>query len=155
MKTLILYATKYGATHEIAKKIGSRIDGSVICDIKAGNLPPISDYECIIIGSSLYAGSIRKEAKEFLTKNEAGFNGKIVGLFLSGMSEGEADEAFKNNFPTSILENAKSKALLGGIFDPQKAGAFARFIMKVVTKQSGYQNNINDEKINTFIQNLK
>ena len=154
MKTLILYATKYGATKEIAERIGKSLDDVVLYDIKAGQIPSLSDYDCIIIGSSLYAGSIRKEAKDYLIKNEECLKSKKIGLFLSGMSEGEANEAFKNNFPVSILENAKVKALLGGIFDPGKAGALARFIIKIITKQSGYFNNINDEKIDKFVNDL-
>ena len=155
MKTLILYATKYGAAREIAERIGKRIDGAKICELKSGNIPALTDFDCVIIGSSIYAGSIRKEAKEFLAKYENDLSGKVLGLFISGMSEGEADNSFKANFPASILDKAKTKALLGGVFDPKKAGFVARLIMKAVTKQSGYVSTISDEKIEKFVQELQ
>ena len=154
MKTLILYATKYGATKEIAEKIGSKMDSAVIYDVKQGNIPPLDEFERIIIGSSLYAGSIRKELKKFVSSNVKTISDKTVGVFLSGMGESESEGAFISNFPAEIIKKAKAKALLGGIFDPQKAGAMARFIMKIVTKQSGYINTINDEKIDRFVQGL-
>ena len=155
MKTLILYATKYGAAREVAERIGKRIDGAKILDLKSGEIPALADFDCIIVGSSIYAGSILKEAKAFLAGNTDSLNGKIVGLFISGLSEGEADNAFKANFPASILDNAKAKVMPGGVFDPQKAGFVAKLVMKAVTKQSGYVNTINDEKIDKFVQELK
>ena len=154
MKTLILYATKYGATREIAERIAKRINGAEIYDIKTGNIPAFTGYDNIIIGSSIYAGSIRKEAKEFLTVNAEKLSGKTVGLFISGMSEAQSENAFNANFPSVLIENAKIKAVLGGIFDPGKAGMMAKIIMKIVTKQSGYVNNISDDKIDKFVQNL-
>jgi len=154
MKTLILYATKYGAAREIAERIGNRISGAEICDLKSGNIPKPDNYDCIIIGSSIYAGTIRKEAKEYMTMNESELAGKTLGLFISGMSEGESETAFKANFPVALLEKAKTKAVLGGIFDPKKAGIMAKIIMKLVTKQSGYVNNITDDKIDKFVQEL-
>ena len=154
MKTLILYATKYGAAREIAGRIGTRINGAEIYDLKDGNIPSLTGFDCIIAGSSIYAGAIRKEAKEFLTKNADNFSGKTVGLFISGMSEGESESAFNTNFPSALIEKAKAKAVLGGIFDPGKAGMMAKLIMKIVTKQSGYVNTISDDKIDKFVQDL-
>jgi menaquinone-dependent protoporphyrinogen oxidase len=52
MKTLIIYATKYGATKEIAGRIAARIPGSTVADLKSSNIPPVSQFDCIILGSS-------------------------------------------------------------------------------------------------------
>ncbi|MCL2368697.1 MAG: flavodoxin domain-containing protein [Oscillospiraceae bacterium] len=150
MKTLILYATKYGATQEIAARLAQRIDGAVLHNLKEGGLPALADFDRVIIGSSLYAGSIRKEAKAFLTQNANAFQGRQIGLFLSGMSKGEAKKAFTDNFPPALLQAAKATDLLGGRFDPQKAKAPERLIMKLVTKTSGYVDTLDDEKIKQF-----
>ena len=71
MKTLILYATKYGAAYEIARRIAERIDGAVIHNLKQDGMPPLEEFDCVIAGSSVYVGMIRKEAKAFFTKNTA------------------------------------------------------------------------------------
>ena len=34
MKTIILYATKYGAAAEIARRIAAHIDGAIVHDLK-------------------------------------------------------------------------------------------------------------------------
>jgi len=155
MKTIILYATKHGAAADIAGRIAAQIDGSITYDIKQGGVPALDDYDCVIVGSSIYAGSFRKEAKAFLAQNADELCKKKLGLFISGMSESEVDGAFKANVPDEVLQAAAVKSSLGGTFDPKKANFFERLIMKAVTKQSGYVSNISDEKISTFVETIK
>jgi len=152
VKTLILYATKHGAAKEIAEKISGRIPESEVCDLKSGNIPALSGFECVIIGSSIYAGSVRKEAKEFAAKNAGELASKQVGLFISGMAKGENEQVFAANFPTEVLSAAKAKANLGGIYDPGRAGFFEKIIMRIVTKQSGYMSSVTDEGIAGFVE---
>ena len=150
MNTLILYATKHGAAREIAEHIADSMDGAILHDLKQEGIPALAAFDCVIIGSSLYAGSIRKEAKVFLSQNAEQLKGKKLGFFLSGMAKGEATKAFTDNFPADLLQKAKAASLLGGIFDPKKANAMERLIMKAVTKQSGYVSTIDEEKIKQF-----
>ena len=154
MKTIILFATKRGASRQIAERISSELGGAELFDIKQQNIPDLREYECVIIGSSVYAGSIRKEAKVFLAGNADALKDKQIGLFISGMSKDEAEneKMFKSNFPETILQAAKAKILPGGIFDPQKMGGFERFIMKIVTKQKGYYSTIDEQKIMRFAE---
>jgi len=151
MKTIILYATKYGATAEIARRLGEQLGGAVLHDLKQ-SVPDLSGFDRIIIGSSVYAGSIRKEAKNFMTKNADLLTKKPLGLFLSSLS-GEGD-FFDKNFPAHVLQHAKAKVALGGIFEPAKAGGFERFIMKKVMKTAGRIDKIDDEKIKGFAEQM-
>ena len=48
MKTLILYATKHGGTHEAAKGVAKRILGAVLHDLKQADIPPIADFDCVM-----------------------------------------------------------------------------------------------------------
>ena len=155
MKTLILYATKYGAAAEIAKRIAEKIDGAVVHDLKQGGIPDIAGFDCIIIGSSVYAGMFRKEAKTFLSENTDVLRQKKLGLFISGMSSDEEQKMFTDNVPKDLIESAKATVMPGGLFDPKKAGFFARLIMKAVTKQSGYVDTIDNGKIEQFAEVMK
>ena len=155
MKTIILYATKHGAAEDIAKRIAANIDGADTYDLKKGDAPQLGEFDCVIVGSSVYAGAFRKEAKAFLTENADELCYKRLGLFVSGMSESESDDVFKTNIPDEVLKAATVKRSLGGAFDPKKANFFERLIMKAVTKQSGYVSNISDEKIKEFAEALK
>ena len=155
MKTIILYATKHGAAAEIAKRIAAQIDDSVTFDLKNDALPSLADFDCVIIGSSVYAGSFRKEAKAFLAQNADELCKKKLGLFISGFSESEEEKIFKDCMPNELLQAAKAAKVLGGIFDPAKFGFFERLVMRIVTKQSGYTSTINDEKIKKFVEAMK
>jgi len=154
MKTLILYASKYGATGEIAQRIAHKMPEATVCNISKDKLPALSQFDCIIIGSALYAGTIRKEAKEYIAQNTTELCKKKLGLFLSGSNANEENTSFTNNFSSDLLEAATATAFLGGIFDPEKVGFLGRFIMKKMTKQSGYINTISDDKINEFTGGL-
>lgn len=154
MKTIILYATKYGAAAEIAQRIASKIDGAVIHDLRQ-SVPSLADFDCVIIGTSVYAGMIRKEAKGFMSHNENLLREKKLGLFVCGMGADGEKTYFDNNFPSTLLQKAQAKSFLGGIFDPKKAGCLERFIMKIVTKKSTYMDTINDRKIEQFSEAMK
>ena len=155
MNTLILYATKYGAAREIAERISGCIGGATLHDLKQGDVPALAGFDCVIIGSSVYAGSIRKEAKAFLKQNADSLRDKKLGLFLSGIGGSDEKKAFEDNFPPDILKAAKSASFLGGIFDPKKASAAERLIIKAVTKQSAYMNTVSDRKIQQFAEAVK
>ena len=155
MKTIIFYATKYGATAEIAKRIADRIDGATIYDLKE-NIPELSAFDCVIIGSSLYIGSVRKEAKAFLSKHDEVLQSKSIGLFLSGLDKDHApQEYFEKNFPQELLTAAKTTCFPGGIYDPEKAGWFDRFILKAAKKSTVYSDTIDDNMIEQFTEVMK
>jgi menaquinone-dependent protoporphyrinogen oxidase len=155
MKTLILYATKYGAAQEIAKRIAAKMEGTVVHDLKQSGVPSLDGFDCVVVGGSLYAGMLRKEAKTFLTDHKDTLRGKKLGLFLCGMDGSKESEYFKNNIPEDLLSSAKATAFLGGIFDPKKAGFLERAIMKAVAKQAEYSDIIDNPKIITFVEGLK
>ena len=154
MKTIILYATKYGAAAEIARRIANKIDGAVIHNLKQG-IPSLAEFDCIILGSPVYAGSIRREAKEFLAKNAGLLLDKKFALFLSGIGANGENKLFESNFPPKILQKAKAAGFLGGIFDPKKANAVERFIIKIAAKKSMYINTIDDSEIELFAEKVK
>jgi menaquinone-dependent protoporphyrinogen oxidase len=155
MKTLILYATKNGAAREIAQRIAALLGNTVIHDLKQGDIPELADYDCVIVGSSVYAGMFRKEAKTFLSQNANLLKSKKLGLFYSGLSADEEQNVFNGNIPGDVLQSAKATAFLGGIFDPKKAGMFGRFIMKIVSKQAEYADKIDDGRIEKFVEELR
>ena len=155
MKTLILYATKHGATREAAERIAQKIPGTMLHDLKQANIPPLADFDCVIFGSSIYVGSIRKEAKTFLEQNADRLKEKKFGLFLCGLQENEEKQFFASNFSPDILTAAKATAFFGGIFDPKKAGFMERFIIKTVAKLPEYTDRINNTKIDQFAEMMK
>ena len=152
MKTLILYATKHGAARETAERIAKKIPDAVLHDLKQPDIPSLADFDCVILGSSIYVGSIRKEAKAFLAQNADRLIEKKLGLFLCGLQESEEKQFFDANFSPDILKAAKATGFLGGIFDPNKAGFMERFLLKAVAKLPEYTNRIDNTKIEQFAE---
>ena len=64
---LITYASKYGATKEIAEKIADvfRQAGLQADVFPVDGTLDITPYEAIILGSAIYIGKWQKEAVEF------------------------------------------------------------------------------------------
>jgi menaquinone-dependent protoporphyrinogen oxidase len=147
-----LYATKHGAAGEVAKRIAAKIGASELFNLKQKDIPMLNQFDCVIIGSSVYAGMIRGEAKRFVKNNADVLKSKRLGLFLSCMNTSDDSKYFEMNFPPEIVRLAKAKECMGGIFDPQKAGAIGRFIMKIAAKKTEYTDNISDEKISSFAE---
>ena len=63
MKTIILYASKHGATKEVAEIISSKIPNVIVEDINKfkGN---IKEYQNIVLGSKTKVGAVDKKIKE-------------------------------------------------------------------------------------------
>ena len=154
MKTLILYASKYGAAKETARRIADKMGGdALVCDLKQNNIPPLSGFDCVIIGSSVYAGSLRSEAKAFAAKHADELCTKTLGLYISGFSEDEG--YFAKNYPSKVVQSAKATAFPGGIFDPKKANVIERLIIKIIMKSAEYADKIDDEKISEFAVRMR
>lgn len=155
MKTLILYGTKHGATRQIAQRLAKQIEVAALIDLKNDSIPALTDYDCVLIGSSIYAGMLRKEAKTFVTQHADELKAKTLGLFLSGMAEDGAQGVLEANYPKDVVAHAKAAALLGCVFDPAKGNFFERFIIRAIAKTSAYTDTISDEKIKQFAEAMK
>lgn len=85
-RVLVTYASKYGATAEIAEKIGQvlRQAGLHTDVLPADRVSNLSSYKAVILGSAVYMGGWRKEAAKFLKTNEKVLAGQLVWLFSSG-----------------------------------------------------------------------
>lgn len=151
MKTLILYATKHGATRKIAELISQEIPDSIVRNVEDQEVH-LDIYDRVILGSSLMAGQIRKPLKKYVLKHKQELLTKQLGLFLSGFDEKQQETYFSHNFPPEIVAAAKAKALLGGIYDPQKCNPLERAAMKAVAKLDSYAANISTDKISEFVK---
>lgn len=132
-KALVVYGSKYGATAEIAEKIGhilmeSGISVDVTSAKKAGS--PES-YDLVVIGSALYIGQWRKEVINFIKKNQDTLITKKVWVFSSG--------------PTSKEDPVKG--VQGRLFPEKIQGAFDAIKPVDITVFHG---NLNEEKLNGF-----
>ena len=93
MNILVTYASKYGATQEIAEKIGEvlRQAGLQVDILPVASIRNLAAYEAVSLGSAVYIGKWHKEAETFLRTNEKILAERPVWLFSSGPTgEGNA-----------------------------------------------------------------
>jgi menaquinone-dependent protoporphyrinogen oxidase len=105
-RVLVAYATKYGATEEIAKQIGQTLqETGLSVEVKpAEQVGYVAAYDAIVLGSAVYAGMWRKEAANLLTEKESELMDRPVWLFSSGPTgEGDPVELMKGwRFPENL-----------------------------------------------------
>lgn len=131
---LVTYASKYGATKEIAEKIGGVLcrAGLQVDVYPVNGIRDLDQYRAVILGSAIYIGKWHKGAVEFLQDNEKILADRPVWLFSSGPT-GEGD-------PVELVEGLRLPPTLQPLAD--------RIQPRDITVFHGY---INPDKIN-FIE---
>ena len=102
-RILIAYASKYGATAEIARKIGDVL-GQSGWSVDVVPIEAVNDqtrYKAVVLGSAVYAGQWLKNAVAFLEHNQETLARMPVWFFSSGPTgEGDPVQLMKGwNFP--------------------------------------------------------
>ena len=156
-KTLIAFAGKHGCAEECARTLAEKIGGeTVVWNLKEKKQFDIEGFDKIIIGGSIYAGRIMKEAREFAKKNEAVLEGKTLGLFICGTAEGDtAKKQLEDAFPPSLYEAAMAKESFGGKLVMSKMNFFEKKIMKAVAKIESDMSNLSPETIARFAETIR
>ena len=148
MKTrvLVVYATKHGATAEIAEKIGQvlRQAGLPADVLPADRAENLLSYKAVVLGSAVYIGRWRKEAAKFLKANEKALAEKLVWLFSSGPTgQGNPVELMKGwRFPRALQPIAdrirpKDIAVFHGAANINKMNFIEKWMMKNVKAPLG------------------
>jgi menaquinone-dependent protoporphyrinogen oxidase len=83
---LVAYATKHESTAEIAERIAAAMrDAGRAAEARpASEVDDLSGYSAVVLGSAVYAGRWRREARAFARRNEHALQEMPVWLFSSG-----------------------------------------------------------------------
>jgi menaquinone-dependent protoporphyrinogen oxidase len=145
-KILVAYATKYGATAEIAEKIGQvlRQAGLSVDVIPVHRVSDPGSYKAVVLGSAVYIGGWRREAAGFLKSNEKTLARLPVWLFSSGPTgEGEPETILKGwRFPKAlqlIADRIRSRdiALFHGAIYEDRIGFVEKWMINNVKAPFG------------------
>lgn len=167
LKTLILYGTTHGSTAFCAEKLAAELGSADAAELKhfSGSIAP---YDCIIIGSPVYGGSVLKEVRSFCKANCAALLQKKFAVFFSCLSEDETSikNYLSQNFSKELAAHTLACASLGGAFYFTKLNFLERAIDRGLAK--GYANSmgiavpdgksdfvtVTDEKVKRFAEKI-
>lgn len=145
-RILVAYASKHQATAEIAEKIGEVLSrgGHTVEVLPAETIKTISDYDAVVLGSSVYMGQWHAEAADFLKTFEIELAKRPTWLFSSGpTAPGDPVEALKGwKFPEALQPVAervhpRDITVFGGRLDPSRLNLFERLMTKMVKAPAG------------------
>lgn len=149
MKNLIIYSSKHGFTKKCAEMLKEGLkDGGDLINLKENQKIDLDNYQVIILGSSVYAGNIQKDMKDFIEKNHDALMEKNTGLFTCNMHKGqEAEEQLKKVYPLNLVEKSFMVTFFGGSFDFKKMNFIEKQIVKKIAKVSESVETIEVENI--------
>jgi menaquinone-dependent protoporphyrinogen oxidase len=145
-KVLVTYASKYGATAEIAEKIGEvlRQAGLQTDILPVKSIRDLTQYNAVILGSAVYIGQWRKDAVKFLKANEKILAERPVWLFSSGPAgDGDPVELLQGwRFPSSLQPVAdriqpRDIAVFHGNVDMEKVNFIEKWMITNVKSPVG------------------
>ncbi len=143
---LVTYATRHGATAEIAEKIGQalRQAGLTTDVLPVKKVKDLAPYQAVVLGSAVYIGQWRKEAAQFLRANENALASRPVWLFSSGPTgEGDPVTLLQGwRFPAGLQPIAdrlqpRDITVFPGALDPGKLNPLEKWIVKNVKAPTG------------------
>lgn len=135
MNILIVYGSKHGSAKQCAETLTKGLQGKVdLCNIKEDSAPSLAKYDKVIIGGSIYAGTMHKEVREFCTKNLNELKNKKLGFFICCMNKKAAENQLNSAFPQDLLNIAVAKKNFGGQFKFKEMNFFEKLITKMVSK---------------------
>ena len=136
-RVLIMYFTKYGSTKKYASWLAEELNGDIF-PINKVKQQDLSNYETIILGSALYAGSIK--GVDLLVKNYEQIKGKKIVIFTCGLADYSKPEnmdtirkRLETIIPKELFDCIKLFCLRGGI-DYQKLNVPHKLLMGMLNR---------------------
>jgi len=117
---LVAYASKHGATAEIAERIAAtmRATGREARAMAADDVGDLSGWGAVVLGSALYAGRVRGSARRFERRHRDALRTLPVWLFTSGPVDlgGEHREAHEPKAALALAARlgARGHVMFGG-----------------------------------------
>jgi menaquinone-dependent protoporphyrinogen oxidase len=86
MKVLVIVASRYGATTEIADAIARTLShsGIEVTMLPPGEVTTVADYDAVVLGSAVYAGRWQPAARDLVDRLARELVQRPVWLFSSG-----------------------------------------------------------------------
>jgi len=139
-RVLVTYASKHGATAEIAQTIAEKLrefDLVVDC-VPVGDVSDLGQYEAVVLGSAVYFNHWRRRAARFLHRNAGELSQTPFWIFSSGPvgGNGPSPDQFEPRREVHASERlqARGHVVFGGRVDLSGHGPLTRALVARVPK---------------------
>lgn len=114
MKTIILYATKSGASRDCAAQLAKKIVDCETYDITK-DVPDINQADVIILGSGVRMGHMYRPILKFIKQNLEILLVKRVGIYICNAYSDNTTKVIHTNIPQKLLDHTSYIESFGGI----------------------------------------
>jgi len=113
MRTLILFASKSGATRECAELLAARIANSTVFDLSKKE-PDLHDADTVIIGSGIRMGRMYKAVRVFIERNLEKLLTMRTAVYFCNGEPDAFDRAVEKNIPAQLVTSSLCVLSFGG-----------------------------------------
>lgn len=127
MSVLVTYATRYGATREVAEAVAAALrEGGLEVQVQPARRVRTLEHRAVVLGAPLYLGRLHEDARHFLSQHRDALRTRPVAVFALGPLS--ADEGEVKGSREQLDEELAKVAWLtpvalqvfGGAYDPAK-----------------------------------
>lgn len=135
MKTLLVYASKYGCTEKCARMLAEKLPGEVVlCNLEKDKVAELESFDNVIIGGSIYVGKVQESVTKFCAENMDLLLSRKIGLFLCCANHEQVNTQMRGAYPEPLYSHATAIEHFGHIFNFRKMNFIERSIIKVIAK---------------------
>ena len=142
MRILVTAASKHGATQGIAEVIGYELEarGLDVTVTPVEDVGSVDGYDAVVLGSAVYLGKWRPEARELATREAEALSAIPVWLFSSGPIGGTSPDDVEDRRQGDQIGaaiGARDHRLFGGKLDRKELSFFERGPVKMAKLPDG------------------
>ena len=149
--------SKHGTTTKISEIIQTKLGSEcAIFNLKKSSPANLDEYETLIIGGSIHAGSMQSKLRKYMTENLNVLLKKSIALFLVCMDKTEKrNTQFNNAFPVELRDVSIANGFMGGEFNFDEMNFIEKTIIKKISGKSSNVSEIDIDAIEEFTNILK
>lgn len=126
MRVLVVFATMYGSTQEVAEAVARALgdEGAETSIAHARDVRSLAGYEAVVLGAPLISHHLHKDVRSFLSRHREALSGLAVAVFALGPVHDDENEwaecrgQFEAELEKSAWLEPVATQLFGGRFDP-------------------------------------
>ena len=162
LKALIVYASKTGATEDVARTMAKRIGKNcALYDCRRKVFTPVKPwmnevaadldlqaYDLVVIGTPMYMGKPMKEIAKFCAEQEGALARKKLAFFTLGIGTAQVDKDYLwKCLPGKLLATQPAHYHMGGEIREERLNPLERLAMREYNKKAAEKPSIDLKEI--------